>query len=83
MAASSAPQSSMPGSRERVEHEFDLLESAVALVASGGASRVIVVLRDHEPILSRARFTAGQRGVILRETQRAGGGWDIVVEPAA
>lgn len=81
MAASSVPLSSMPAARRR-EHELDLLESAVSLVASGGASRVVVILGDEEPILSKARLAAGPRGVILREVKRADGGSDIVVEAA-
>jgi len=82
MAASSAPQPSMRAARRWSEHELDLLESAVALVANGGASRVALIIGDKPPVHATARVRAGQRGVILREVKRADGNRDIVVEPA-
>jgi hypothetical protein len=82
MAASSARKSPTPIAPERVEHELDLLQSAIALVADGGASRVVVVRSDGEPIIPRGHFNPGHRAVILREAPRPDGTTDIVVEPA-
>jgi len=81
MAASSAPQSSVPASRKKVEHELELLESAITLVAGANASRVIVVLPDDDLILAAVRASARLRGVLVRSAPRSRGGCDVVVEP--
>ena len=83
MAASSPLRSRIHHARDSARHELDLVESAIALVASGGASRVVVVLGLGTSIPLGARSTAGQREVNLSESRRADGGRDIIVEPAA
>jgi hypothetical protein len=82
MTASSALRSAVAPSRERAEHELDLLEGAIAQVASGVASRVVLVLAGDEPLVDRARPRTGRRAVLLREALGADGGREIVVEPA-
>jgi hypothetical protein len=82
MTALSVLRLAVAPSRERAEHELDLLEGAIGQVASGVASRVVLVLAGDEPIVDRARPTTGRRAVLLREAVRAGGGREIVVEPA-
>jgi hypothetical protein len=83
MTASSALRSPTHRSKGLAEHELDLLESAIALVASGGASRVVVVMALGKRIPSTTRSTAGQRGVVLLQARRDDGGTDLIVEPAA
>ena len=74
----------MAGSRPalRAEHQRDLVEGAIAIVASGDARRVSLVLSDGAAILAGAQASGRQWGVIVRASWRADGqGCDVVVEP--
>jgi hypothetical protein len=65
--------------RER-DHELDLVEGAIALVAQGGAERVALLLRQAARILPVAQRSARPRGVTVRLAQRPDGS-ELVVEP--
>lgn len=83
MATSSA-QSLAPGvPTAEHDHELQLVEAAIALVAAGGARRATLVLRHGEVVLAEAQAAARQWGVVVRALWRPDGGWDIVVEPVA
>jgi hypothetical protein len=64
-------------------HLLDLVESAVALIANGGARRVTLVLPHADRVLPDAQASARARGVVVRALWRADGACDIVVEPVA
>lgn len=81
MATASAPHL-LRLSPIQLEHELDLLEGAITLVASAGASRVIVLMGGGNGIPRTARSRARSRGVTLRAKRRADGYREIVVEPA-
>lgn len=82
MASSTACRVAAPARRNRVEHELDLVEGAIALVAGGGARRVSLVVPHGALILPTARAIGRQWGVIVRAVWRPGGArCDIVVEP--
>jgi hypothetical protein len=66
-----------------LDHDLDLVESAIALVAGGGADRVALVVRDGELILPLAQASGRRSGVVVRAVWRTNGGCDIVVEPIA
>jgi hypothetical protein len=62
------------------EHQLDLVRSAIALLASGGASRVTLVnLAVSEGTLREASGLARASGMLLRSASR-GTGSDITVE---
>jgi hypothetical protein len=69
----------------QLRQELDLVEGAIQLVASGGASRVrLGALTFGEPLLERARRTAGRAGVQVTPVWTAsdGGGIGLIVERA-
>ncbi len=67
-----------------VEHQRDLVDGAIAMVASGDARRVSLVLTHGAAILADAQASGRQWGVIVRGVWRGdGGGCDVVVEPIA
>lgn len=66
--------------RER-DHELDLVQGAIALVAAGGAERVALVLRHGERILPAAQASGRDHHVEVRVARREGGACDLVVEP--
>jgi hypothetical protein len=65
-----------------VEHEVGLIRGAIALVASGGAPRVVVAgLRLGEALLPTARRMALEAGVRIVPLWRADeAGLDVAVE---
>jgi hypothetical protein len=83
MAISPAQHPSDRDSDRQRSHETDLVEGAIALVATGGARRASFVLLHGGAILPQARASAHQRGVHVRAAPRADGGCDIIVEPIA
>ncbi len=68
-----------------IEHELDLVRSAIGMVASGGAPRVSLVgLRLGEQLLGQARQMALQAGVRIVPLWRSDeAGLDIAVERIA
>ena len=69
--------------RAELQHQLDLVESAIALVASGGARRATLVLTHADKVLSNAQASAHDQGVVVRAAWRADGSCDLVVEPIA
>ncbi len=65
------------------QHALDLVRSAIALAASGGARRVTLVqVESVERILAEAQVLAREYGVIVRPLWRPTRvGCDIAVEP--
>jgi hypothetical protein len=63
--------------------ELMLTREAIALVAAGGSSRVVVAgIRFGESILDDAQRLALEAGVRVKPIRRAGGiGADLLVEP--
>ena len=73
-----------PTTRIRLQHERDLVEAAIALVAGGGARRVSLVVQHGPLILTAAQASAVRWGVIVRAAWRSGeGACDLIVEPIA
>ena len=77
------PDESRDEVRRTIDHEFELIEQAIAMVASGASQRVVVAsLRFSDAVLDKARSTAATAGVhltpiwTLDETHHA-----IAVEP--
>ena len=68
--------------RHRIDYERDLVESAIAMVATGGSRRVTVAsIRFGEELLAEASSLARGRGVRVRPVWGLGdGACDIVVE---
>jgi hypothetical protein len=66
----------------RLEHEVALIRDAIALVASGGAPRVVVAgLKLGDALLPTARRMADQAGVRIVPLWRADeAGLDVAVE---
>ena len=83
MATSPAQPSAAHLRLDDLDHDLDLVESAIALVAGGRARRAALVLRDGERVLAAAQASGHRRGVVVRAVWRRGGGCDIVVEPVA
>ena len=81
MAFSSARHRSGRHLESRRDHEIDLVESAIALVSSGGASRASLIVQEGEAILPYARAAASRHGVSVRSAGRPDGGCDLIVEP--
>jgi hypothetical protein len=69
--------------RAQLQHQLDLVESAIALVASGGARRATLVLTHADQVLPNAQAWAHDQGVVVRAAWRADGSCDLVVEPIA
>ena len=83
MATASAPASVARAQRLEQEHALDLVESAIALIAAGGARRATLVLEHPELILPTAQDSGRRWGVVVRADWRSDGGCDVVVEPVA
>jgi hypothetical protein len=68
------------GSARQLEHEFDLIRSAVALLAAGGARRVTLVgMSMDEGGLREAGFLVRASGMVMRAEKRQAG-FDVTVE---
>ena len=81
----STPASRREPTVRQLRQELDLVEGAIQMVASGGASRVrLGALTFGEPLLERARRSAGRVGVQVTPVWTAsdGGGIGLVVERA-
>jgi hypothetical protein len=66
-----------------LRHELDLVQSAIQLVATGGATRVrLGALTFGEPLLNRVRRMGSRAGVLVTPewTASDGGGIGLVVE---
>jgi hypothetical protein len=83
MASQSVEPARARDSQAELEHRLDLIESAIALVASGGARRATVVMPDADLALPEAQSLARDHGVVVRAAWRADGACDVVVEPVA
>jgi len=83
MASQSVETSRAHASRAELEHRLDLVESAIALVANGGARRATLVLPNAASVLLVAQSVARDHGVLLRALWREDGACDLVVEPVA
>jgi hypothetical protein len=82
MATSVAALSAPYGQRKRIEHELDLVEGAVAMVARGEARRVSLVVGHGALILPVAQASGRRSGVIVRAAWRTdNANCDLVVEP--
>jgi hypothetical protein len=70
--------------RHQIDYERDLVESAIAMVATGGSTRVTVAgIRYGEELLGEATKLAQAKGVTVRPLWGLGDGMvDIVVEAA-
>jgi hypothetical protein len=69
--------------RAEMQHQLDLVESAIALVANGGARRATLVLPHADLVLPEAQSLARERGVVVRAVWQADGACDVIVEPIA
>jgi hypothetical protein len=68
------------GSARKREHQFDLIRSAVALLAAGGATRVTLVgMSLDEHALREAGFLVRASGMVMRAEKRQAG-FDVTVE---
>lgn len=75
-----APPHLLRGNEQRLEHEFDLIRSAVALLAAGGARRVTLVgMSFDERALSEAGFLVRGSGMVMR-AERGQDSWDVTIE---
>lgn len=64
----------------KLEHEFDLIRSAVALVGDGGAGRVTLVgMSMDEADLLEARFLLRASGMVMR-AEKSQAGFDVTIE---
>lgn len=62
------------------EHEFDLIRSAVALLAGGGARRVTLVgMSLDEEGLREAGFLVRATGMVIRD-EKGEAGFDLTIE---
>jgi hypothetical protein len=70
----------LQGNERKLEHEFDLIRSAVALLAAGGARRVTLVgMSIDERALREAGFLVQASGMVMRAEKREAG-FDITIE---
>lgn len=68
------------GSARKREHQSDLIRSAVALLAAGGARRVTLVgMSLDEQALREAGFLVRASGMVMR-AERGGAGFDVTIE---
>ena len=68
------------GNEQKLEHEFDLVRSAVALLAAGGARRVrLVGMSMDDQALHEAGFLVRASGMVMR-AERGQAGFDVTVE---
>lgn len=70
----------LQGNEGKLEHEFDLIRSAVALLAAGGARRVTLVgMSMDERALREAGFLVRASGMVMRAEKRQTG-FDVTIE---
>jgi hypothetical protein len=75
-----APLHLLRGNEQKLEHEFDLIRCAVALLAAGGAPRVTLVgMSFDERALREAGFLVRASGMVTR-AERGQVGWDVTIE---
>jgi hypothetical protein len=81
MASESAHALELPRDNARkLEHEFDLIRSAVALLADGGARRVtLVAMSMDEAALREAGFLVRTSGMVMR-AEKGQAGVDVTIE---
>jgi hypothetical protein len=80
MQAQDFSDGAAPDPTRDAEHQLDLVRSAIALVATGGASRVTLVnLALSDGTLREASFLARTGGMLLRVGRR-GAASDLTVE---
>jgi hypothetical protein len=69
-----------PSDARKLEHEFDLIRSAVALLAAGGARRVTLVgMSLDEPALGEAGFLVRASGMVMR-VEKGQAEFDVTIE---
>jgi hypothetical protein len=69
-------------SAQALERESRLVREAIALVAMGASTRVVVAgIRNGEALLDEARRDALAAGVRVNPLRREKAGLDLVVEP--
>ena len=70
------------GRRTQIEHEFDLVRGAIAMVTSGEARRVSLVVQNGSLLLPNAQAEGRRCGVIVRAAWHGGRAeCDLIVEP--
>jgi hypothetical protein len=70
----------LQGNERKLEHEFDLIRSAVALLEAGGARRVTLVgMSMDERAVREAGFLVRASGMVLR-AEKGRAGLDVTVE---
>jgi hypothetical protein len=70
----------LQGNERKLEHEFDLIRSAVGLLAAGGARRVTLVgMSMDDQALREAGFLVRTSGMVMR-AERGQAGFDVTVE---
>ena len=75
-----APLRMLRGDEQKLEHEFDLIQSAVAMLAAGGARRVTLVgMPFDERALSEAGLMVRASGMVMR-AEKGQAGFDVTVE---
>ena len=80
MQAQISNAASVQGTSRDAQHQLDLVRSALALIAAGGARRVTLVNVDlDDATLREATLLARTSGMVLRITPH-GAGSEIVVE---
>jgi hypothetical protein len=81
MASDTAHALDLPqGSRRKLEHEFDLIQSAVTLLGAGGARRVTLVgMSLDEQGLREAGFLVRASGMVICAEKRQAA-FDITIE---
>jgi hypothetical protein len=71
------------GDARKPEHQFDLIRSAVALLAAGGARRVTLVgMSFDESALGKAGSLVRASGMVIR-AERGQAGFDVTIEASA
>jgi hypothetical protein len=67
-------------SARKLEHQFDLIRSAVALLADGGARRVTLVnMSLDDAALREAGLLVRSSGMVMR-AEKGQVGWDVTIE---
>lgn len=70
----------LQNSDRNTEHEFDLIRSAVALLATGGARRVtLVAMHLDDEALREAGLLVRASGMVMRAATGQVG-WDVTIE---
>jgi hypothetical protein len=83
MASQSAQPSAVANSRPDEEHAIDLVASAIALVAGGGARRVTLFMAHREAVMAAAQALSRRLGVVARAVEGPEGSCTIVISPVA